>query len=314
MIDGQTEFISEIQSGIVSISEDTALWKETNFAVRAEAIDFLDFYIIDRIETLLQQPEHLEILHALLQQAKLVRSELEQINKSLFACLRKKISAGTFTPSSFKRMIAQYLQDTDSHGAAIGYDHLDIFLNELLSDQPAPEAMLQRMPGMAFYQKTPARIIFELTERAALNQHDLFFDLGSGLGQVVILVHLLTGIAARGVEYEPAYSHYAETCSSHLHLSNVQFVNQDARKGDYSQGTVFFMYTPFEGCMLEEMLAILQKVAAKKVIRIFTYGPCTFPVARQDWLICKNEIIDNPYELYEFSSSPFVLSQPILPG
>jgi hypothetical protein len=145
-----------------------------------------------------------------------------------------------------------------------------------------------------------------MAERAAFNKNDLFFDLGSGLGQVVILVHLLTGAAARGVEYEPAYWHYAATCASHLHLSNVQFVNLEARMGDYSHGTVFFMYTPFEGCMLEEMLTILKKEAAKRRIRIFTYGPCTFTVARQNWLTCKNNITGNPYELYEFSSSPFV--------
>lgn len=306
MIDGQTNIISEIQSSIQLISEDPALREETNFANRTEAIDFLDFYIIDRIEGLFQEAGPSESLRALQQQAKQVKLDLEKINKTLFTRLREKISTGAFTTSSFKKMIGQYLQDTNTPGGTIGYDHLDIFLNELLSDQPVPEAVLKRMPGMVFYQKTPARIIFDMAERAALNRHDIFFDLGSGLGQVVILVHLLTAAAARGVEYEPAYWYFAETCASRLNLSNVQFANQDARKGDYSQGTVFFMYTPFEGCMLEEMLAILRKEAAKRVIRIFTYGPCTFPVAQQDWLTCKHDITGDPYELYEFTSSPFV--------
>lgn len=303
MSDGLTDIITEIQSAIQIISEEAALWDETNFANRSEAIDFLDFYIIDRVEGLLQQAGASASLQAPLEQAKKVKLELEKINKSLFACLREKISTGTVTASSFKKMIGRYLHNIDNQGDTIGYDHLDIFINELLSDQPVPEAILKRMPGMVFYQKTPARVIFEMAERAALNRNDLFFDLGSGLGQVVILIHLLTGAAARGVEYEPAYWRYAETCASHLHLSNVQFINQDARMGDYSRGTVFFMYTPFEGSMLEEMLAILQKEAAKRVIRIFTYGPCTFPVAQQEWLTCKNGITVNPYELYEFISS-----------
>lgn len=199
-------------------------------------------------------------------------------------------------------MISQYLGDTGSGADNIGYDHLDTFLTGLLSDQAVPEASLKRMPGMVFYQKTPARIILELAERAALKQDDIFFDLGSGLGQVVILVHLLTGAAVRGVEYEPAYWRYAQVCITGLHLSNVIFSNKDARSEDYSQGTVFFMYTPFEGNMLEEMLAILRKEAAKRVIRIFTYGPCTFPVAQQDWLYCRNEIREDAYELYEFRS------------
>src|SRR5689334_3623801 len=33
---------------------------------------------------------------------------------------------------------------------------------------------------------------------------DLFVDLGSGLGKVVMLAHLLTGAAARGIELQPA--------------------------------------------------------------------------------------------------------------
>ena len=311
MNDGLSAIIPELQSSIQIISEDTALREETNFTNRTEAIDFLDFYIIDRIEGLLQQAGPSENLYSLQQQAKQIKSGLEQINKSLFAHLRKKIRAGAFTTSSFKEMIDQYLPNDNGHGGTIGYDQLDIFLNELLSDQPVPEARLNRMPGMVFYQKTPARIIFEMAERAAFTPNDIFFDLGSGLGQVVILVHLLTGVTARGVEYEPAYSRYAETCSSLLNLSHVQFENLDARKGDYSQGTVFFMYTPFEGCMLQEMLAILRKEAAIRVIKIFTYGPCTFHVAQQDWLIGQNELTDDPYKLYEFNSSPFVLSQPI---
>lgn len=221
----------------------------------------------------------------------------------MFAHLREQISTGSCTGSFFKSLIGQYLGDTGSHADNIGYDHLDTFLNGLLSDQPVPEASLTRMPGMLFYQKTPARIIFELAERAALQLDDIFFDLGSGLGQVVILVHLLTDAAARGVEYEPAYWRYAQGCITGLKLSNVECFNKDARSGDYSRGTVFFMYTPFEGSMLEEMLAILRKEAAKRVIRIFTYGPCTFPVAEQDWLCCKSGIVDDPYRLYEFSSN-----------
>lgn len=300
MNDGLTDIIAEIQSGIQAIRDDAGLREETNFINRAEAIDFLDFYIIDRVDGLFQNKGPSESLYALQQQAKQLKLVLETIDKFLFASLREKIS--TDTKSSFKEIISPYLEDTGSPGGTIGYDHLDIFLNGLLSDQPAPEATLTRMPGMVFYQKTPARIIFEMAERAALNPNDIFFDLGSGLGQVVILVHLLTGAAVRGVEYEPAYWRYAQICASRLNLPEVLFFNLDARSGDYSLGTVFFMYTPFEGSMLEEMLAVLRKEAEKRVIRIFTYGPCTFTVAQQDWLNCRSGIADDPYELYEFST------------
>jgi len=294
--------ITTIQSGLQAICEDAGLREEANFINRAEALDFLDFHIIEQVEGLLQKAGDLESLIALQQQAKEMKLVLDQTDQSLFRHLREKLSEGNCTPSAFKTLIGPYLGDMASGGNSIGYDHLDTFLNELLSDQLLPEETLKREAGMVFYQKTPARIIWELAERVAFSQDDLFFDLGSGLGQVAILVHLLTGVAARGVEYEPAYWYYAQQCASGLNLPGVQFLNQDARSCDYSQATVFFMYTPFDGHMMEEMLTKLRKEAAKRDIRIFTYGPCTFHVAQQEWLHCEERITSDPYKLYEFST------------
>jgi SAM-dependent methyltransferase len=182
----------------------------------------------------------------------------------------------------------------------MGYDNLDMFINGLLSDQSIPEATMEREPGMVFYQKTPARILFELAAVAELKPGDVFFDIGSGLGQAAILVNLISGATARGIEYEPAYCNYAKACASRLSLSNVEFINAGAHQGDYSQGTVFYLYTPFEGLLLQDMLEILQKEAQKRTIRIFTYGPCSSHVARQGWLTCVNGNGDNAYKLYEF--------------
>jgi len=65
---------------------------------------------------------------------------------------------------------------------------------------------------------------------------------------------------------------------------------------------VFFMYTPFKGRIMEEVLERLRRVALLKQIRIVTYGPCTAQVARQSWLssTCYSE--DNIYKLAVFYS------------
>lgn len=93
---------------------------------------------------------------------------------------------------------------------------------------------------MVFYQKTPGRVIFELAEKCRFTEDDVFFDLGSGLRQVAILVHLLTGMAAKGIEFEPAFCNYARVFAAALNLTGVTFINIDARDADYSTGTVFF--------------------------------------------------------------------------
>jgi hypothetical protein len=297
--------LSDIQSGIRSIEKEPALRVDSNFMSRMEAIDLLDFHIIDRIEGWLQKEGPDEKLSGLKHRAEQAKRELEMIDINLFKQLREKIGTGTYTHASFSAMIRLYLGHDGSHTARqdqAGYDHLDVFLNGLLADRPIPEATNARKPEMVFYQKTPARIIFELTRLAELKPGDLFFDIGSGLGQVCILVNLISGAATKGIEYEPAYCHYAQTSAAQLNLSNVEFINKDARNGDYAQGTVFFLYTPFEGHMLQDMLDILQKESQKRTITIFTYGPCSPQVARQDWLYEINDGADNPHQLYQFRS------------
>jgi SAM-dependent methyltransferase len=145
-------------------------------------------------------------------------------------------------------------------------------------------------------------MIFELVEKAHLTGEDVFYDLGSGLGQVSLLVNLLSGVTAKGVEFEPAYCDYARARAADLHLSGVEFINVDARQADYSDGTVFFMYTPFEGKMLQEVLEKLRLEAQRRRISLFTYGPCTPQVSRQNWLKRVDQNGDHLYKLGVFQS------------
>ena len=137
---------------------------------------------------------------------------------------------------------------------------------------------------MVFYQPTPARAILDLIERAGIGPEDVFCDLGSGLGRVVLLVALLTGARSRGVEFEPAYSEHAQRCASALNLRGVELVCADAREASLADGTVYFLYTPFRGALLQQVLARLHTEARNRPIRVCTFGPCTAEVARSSWL------------------------------
>jgi len=297
--------LSEIRSDIFTVEKNPAILRETNFDERTNAIDFLDFYVIDRIEGLLREIGLDEKPGMLKQRALKLKRKLEKIDARLFKQLHEKIKSGICRQASFREMVhahmGTYFTD-NSRRDMIGYDNLDVFINRLLSDKGMPEPILKRKPEMVFYQKTPARIIFALAELAELRQHDVFFDIGSGLGQAAILVNLLSGVAVKGIEYEPAYCSYSIECATPLNLTNVEFINADAPYEDYSGGTVFFMYTPFEGSMLLDMLEILRKESQKRTIRLLTYGPCSPCVAQQNWLRCLNGDGHDPYSLYHLRS------------
>ncbi len=227
---------------------------------------------------------------------------LEEID---FPGLRAAIRTTGCTGAAFKALIAPYVDlptDDDEQRGEIGYDDLDLFLNALSSYQTMPEQTKELEPEMVFYQKTPARIVFELVEKVHFKEEDVFFDLGSGLGQVAILVNLLAGIPAKGVEFEPAFCDHARDCATELNLSRVEFMNVDARMADYSDGTIFFMFTPFRGQIMQEVLETLRKESLLRNIKIIAYGPCTDLVALQSWLVRETPEEANSYTLGIFSS------------
>lgn len=304
--------IRELQADIEAVAENAALFLEVNFDDRAAALDFLEFHVIDRIEGLLQTTQPSAALLSLKQEAEATKQQLEAIDTALFEWIRGNIQLGRCLGSTLLDVINSYVGpgSIGSHANHVaGYDTLDVFTNGLFLDLAFPLETREletreREPEMVYYQKTPARIIFELVAKARFTTQDVFYDLGSGLGHVAILVNLLSGVTARGVEVEPAYCAYANACAADLRLSRVTFIQADARTADYSDGTVFFLYTPFEGRLLQDVLNNLQLIAQYRPIRLFTYGPCTTHVARQHWLMSMTDDDSHPDRLGEFRSRP----------
>jgi hypothetical protein len=296
--------IHEIQSEIEVIARSEALYEEASFNDRVEAIDFIEFNIIERIEGLLLKEDQVQELAALKQQAEMVKNQLEETNRNLFHKLRANIRSGHCTGTELRHRLAEYAgSDSTERGQNdMGYDSLDAFFSGLLLIEGTPVETKERQPEMVFYQPTPARIVLELIEKASLEKEDVFYDMGSGLGQVSMLVNLLSGVRAKGVEFEPAYCDYARRCAKELNLSRVEFINADAREMDYSDGTVFFMYTPFEGKLLQEVLEKLKGESQRRKIRVCTYGPCTLQVSRQSWLKRVDQNGNSVHQLAVFKS------------
>ncbi len=287
----------EIESAIEIIEKDRSLGKEENFVARAEAIDFIEFHIIARIGN--QQD-----LTELKQRAESLKNQLEEINGKLFQKLRANIRSGGYTCQGLRRQFGEYAKRASRERGPddIDYDAFDVFVNDLLRIDLVPIETKEREPDMVFLQPTPARIVLDLVEKADITKDDVFYDLGAGLGQVAILVGLLSGARAKGIEFEPAYCDYAQRCAARLNLSHVEFANVDARDADYSDGTIFFMYTPFGGSMLQKVLEKLGSESRKRTIKICTYGPCTLRVSNQAWLRCIGPSPDHEYELAVFRS------------
>jgi hypothetical protein len=279
--------IFEIGSYIEAMEKNSLLLEEKNFDKRVEVIEFIGFPVIDQIEELLRNADLPDELILLKYRAEKLRAELEKVDTRLFQKLRDAIRIEGHSGERFKKLVGEYVDlyaDDNKHQEETGYDNLDIFINGLSLFRAMPEQAMDLEPEMVYYQKTPARVVFDLVEKSHFLKEDIFYDLGAGLGQVAILVNLLTGITTKGIELDAAFCDYARDCAMELNLSQVTFINVDAREADYSDGTIFFMFTPFKGEILQEVLEILRKESLRRKIKIITFGPCTAQVALQNWL------------------------------
>lgn len=298
------QIITEITNDIKSIQTDLTLLEETNFDSRNNAIDFLDFHVIERIEAIPEDQEFQTELDQLKTQAISLKNCLKEVDVKLFAELRNELCGTDARP--LKSILQKYLGNdvfNSDQAIKIGYDNADIFINGLLTDLIFDADVRHPQPEMVYYQQTPARVIFQLATQANFKPSDIFFDLGSGLGVVAMLMNLLTGITTKGIEYERTYVDYANTCAARLNLKTVAFVNADARHADYTSGTIFFLYTPFTGSILADVLALIKSESISRQIRIFTYGPCSAIVANEPWLQCGNTKNFDDYQLYQFKSN-----------
>ena len=275
----------EISTVLERLEHDTLLYNETHFLERMTALDSLETEVLDEIAladtSMLDAAERINFL----ERGEALQQKLEAANQKLFAHLVDRIRANDLDLlKAYFAKAAQYIA-VQSNDDLVGYDEMDMLINGLLDVDLIPEESQTREAEMCFYQPTQGRIIHKLIEMIKPTAADVFYDLGSGLGHVPILVNLLTGAKTKGVEFDGAYIQYSEARVKKLGLSNVEFIQMDARNVDYSDGTIFYLYTPFRGELLRQVMTQLKAQSEKRSIMVCAYGPCTAEIiSQQTWL------------------------------
>ncbi len=292
-----------IEARLTAFARHTELFTEDNINARAVALD-----AVQQVCQLLQLNRHDAqwgaYTRTLYQQAKSLEVRLRQADADFFQSLRHHIRTGEHTAETLRDLFDGHTRYRPGRLGQVhrGYDTLDALMQGLMRMECAPEPQQPLEDDMVHYEPTPARAILDLIDQVPLTARDVFYDLGAGLGHVTIMVHLLTRTAVRGVEIEAAYCQHAQACATELDLSDALFLNCDARHVDYADGTVFFMYTPFTGALLDTVLASLARVARHHVIMLCTYGACTLDVAGQPWLQLRHSEAEQAYALAVFQS------------
>ena len=174
-----------------------------------------------------------------------------------------------------------------------GWDR-DVWVDELLGFEEAPPDIPDLPRGSVPYLPCGVDEILTVLRDVPIRPDDTLVDLGSGLGRVAILVHLLSGARTSGIEIQEHLVRGARGLCEALGVSDVSFVHGDAAEAELD-GSIFFLYAPFNGRMLTAVLRRIEDVARRRSIVVCAVG---VELGGLDWL-CPRESSSASVSLYD---------------
>lgn len=201
-----------------------------------------------------------------------VSSKRETGTKLSPEAMHRKLLAGGAPPRVFGAALA-----------ALPKGKRDDWVDQLcgLCELPPDEPELPR--GCVPYLPSSVDTLLRMIELAKVQSSDVFVDIGSGMGRATALTHLLTGAGAIGVEIQPALVRQSRDLALRLHADRVSVVEGDAAKLTRYLviGSVFFLYCPFSGERLDQVIDDLEEIARTRLIRVCSVD---LPLPHRPWL------------------------------
>lgn len=155
--------------------------------------------------------------------------------------------------------------------SSIPFIERDAWASELLGLEEPPPDVPDLPRGSVPYLPSGVEEILAMVREVPIERDDELVDLGSGLGLVVILAHLLAGARACGVEIQEPLVQRARARCAALDLGAISFIHANAAEAELD-GSVFFLYAPFNGEVLARVLGRLEAVARRRPIVICAAG------------------------------------------
>ncbi|MBL8954705.1 MAG: methyltransferase domain-containing protein [Myxococcaceae bacterium] len=148
---------------------------------------------------------------------------------------------------------------------ALPFDERDAWVDAQLGIAPPPPDV-GLVQGAVPYLPCAVDDVLAAFEALALGAGARFVDVGSGLGRVTLLAHLLTGCRAHGIELQRHLVVEAQARAQALGVSrHVTFEQANAADVELD-GTHFFLYAPCNGELLHRVTQRLEALGRKQPI------------------------------------------------
>jgi SAM-dependent methyltransferase len=147
----------------------------------------------------------------------------------------------------------------------------DALVDALFGFEACPPDMPSLPRGAVPYLPAGVDELLAFVHEAPVGVDDVVVDIGAGVGRAAVLVHLLSGAHARGIELQEPLVALARARCAALRLEDVTFVAADACDV-MLDGSAYFLYAPCNGAMLARVLERLHDVARRRHIIVGAVG------------------------------------------
>lgn len=158
----------------------------------------------------------------------------------------------------------------------------DAWVDRLLGLGPPPDDGPALPRGGVPYLPCPVEALLAIADHVPLGADDVVVDVGAGVGRAAALLHLLSGAEAIALEIQPELVRHAETLLADLPPLRLRMIEGDAvvTLAD-APGTVFVLYCPFSGAILEAALGAIERHARTREL---TVACVDLPLPPRPWL------------------------------
>lgn len=177
----------------------------------------------------------------------------------------------------------------------------DMIIDDLLGIKKAEETERKINPEVLdskysdeqyIYVGTPYEKIRKFLKKLNLGKEDEIWDLGCGYGRVSIYASLTTPSRCKGIELVSERVKKMEKIKDRLNLTELEIIEGNVLEQDYSKGSVFFLFNPFEQKTLKKVGNNLREISLNKKIKIVSLGKSNDFFQKQDWLRLQEKEIE----------------------
>ncbi len=134
------------------------------------------------------------------------------------------------------------------------------------------------------YVGTSYETIRDFIQQVEPQSNDVVYDLGCGYGRVVLYGALVTEAQWRGVDIVPHRIAEAQGIKEKFKIDNAQFRLGNVADQDFSDGTIFYLFDPFEQSILETVARRLEEIAKVRKIRVVSLYKSSLFLEKLPWL------------------------------